>query len=263
MKRSKWIKFQPTKELWIVMLSWILVVSAFYTAFQVFTIQKVAANFITFGIIGISLCGVLIPVVWNTLVMKRPLASIGVTRRNLVISIILGTTIAIIQYVLTIKNIEVPVFKELLPLLIMAVAVGFYENIFYRGWVQLRMEACFGIMPSIILSGITYSLYHIGYGMLTNEMIALFVIGIIYSSIFRITSNIFILFPLLTPSGALFTIIQDGLRIPFEAIYGFCDVIVLIIIGLVLVNRLYMKKSIVILPQVLEYFIIKNDGGTI
>lgn len=37
----------------------------------------------------------------------------------------------------------------------------------------------------------------------------------------RITCNIFILYPLLTPSGALFAIVQDGLRKPFEATYGF------------------------------------------
>ncbi len=242
MTKTNWFKFQPSREIWVVLLSWIMVVSAFYTAFQVFTTQRVAANFITFGIIGITLCGVMVPVVWNSLIMKRSLTEIGITRRNLFISIVLGTILASAQYMLTIKNIEMPGFNELLPLLTMAVAVGFYENVFFRGWVQLRMEAYFGIIPSIFLSGIAYSLYHIGYGMAAGEMITLFVIGIVYSAIFRITCNIFILYPLLTPSGALFTIIQDGLKIPFEATYGFADVIVLIIIGLVIVNK-FSKRN--------------------
>jgi len=258
MNQAKWFKFQPTKEIWVVLLSWVMVVFAFFAAFQVFTTERVAANYITFGIIGITLCGVMIPAVWNTLVMKRSLAAIGITRRNLFISILLGTAIAIAQYVLTLKTIELPVFSELLPLAAMAVAVGFYENIFYRGWVQLRMEKYFGIVPSIALSAIIYSLYHIGYGMATEEMVILFVIGIVYAAIFRVTSNIFILFPLLTPSGGLFSSIQNGLRIPFEATYGFVNVVVLIIVGLMMINSLTKKKSVSILPKVQGFFMKNN-----
>ncbi|KUO76087.1 MAG: hypothetical protein APF77_00480 [Clostridia bacterium BRH_c25] len=263
MTQSKWFKFQPTKEIWIVLLSWVMVVSAFYSAFQVFTTQRVAANFITFGIIGITLCGVMVPAVWNTLIMKRPLAVIGITKRNLLVSIVLGAALAIAQYMMTIKNIELPVFNELLPLVTMAVACGFYENLFYRGWVQLRMEEYFGIIPSIALSAIIYSLYHIGYGMPTEEMITLFVIGIVYSMIFRVTSNVFILYPLLTPSGAVFTTVQDGLRIPFEATYGFALVIGLTIMGMVMVDWLYKKKSVSVLPKVKNYFMGNNAGRTL
>lgn len=55
MNTLKLFQFKPTKEIYTVLASWILVVSAFYLAFNVITIQRVALNFITFGVMGISL----------------------------------------------------------------------------------------------------------------------------------------------------------------------------------------------------------------
>ncbi|HCF70306.1 MAG TPA: hypothetical protein DER33_01720 [Syntrophomonas sp.] len=71
----------------------------------------------------------------------------------------------------------------------------------------------------------------------------MFVIGLVYSSIFRLTSNILILYPFLTPNGALFTQIKEGLSIPFPATYGFLDVILFAIIGLALINKAHKKYA--------------------
>ncbi|HAN20520.1 MAG: hypothetical protein A2Y15_04205 [Clostridiales bacterium GWF2_36_10] len=243
MKQLKLFKFKPTKELWVVLLSWILVVSTFYLSFQVITLKRVAAQFITFGIIGITIFGILVPVAWNSIIMKRPLSSIGLKKDKLVISLGLCIVFSIIQYYITLRKLTLPGFNELVPLITMALAVGLYENIFYRGWVQLRIEECFGIIPGIVLSAVIYCFYHIGYGMNPNEMLILFIIGLIYSSIFRLTSSVFILYPLLTPTGALFTQIKDGLQIPFEATYGFINVIAMSLIGILLISRYSRKKN--------------------
>ena len=242
MSKSKWFRFNPTKELLFVFLSWVMVVSVFYVAFNIITTQNVALHFITFGIIGIVAFGVTVPLVWNTLIMKRSLSNLGLKKDKLIVSIILGIVFSVIQYFLTIRNIETPAIRELIPLLTMALAVGFYENIFYRGWVQLRMEESFGILPGILFSAVIYSLYHIGYGMTSSELITLFIVGLVYSSIFRLTSNIFILFPLLTPTGALFSQIKEGLKLPFEATYGFANIILLCAIVIIVVYKLSKSK---------------------
>lgn len=256
---SKWFKFNPTKELLVVLLSWIMVVSVFYLAFNVITTENIVPLFITFGLVGIIGCGVTVPVVWNTLIMKRPLSDLGIKKEKLAVSLILGFVFSVVQYFLTLKNIETPALKELIPLITMAVAVGFYENVFYRGWVQLRMEKSFGILPGILLSAVIYSLYHIGYGMTSSEMFTLFIVGLAYSSIFRLTSNIFILFPFLTPTGALFVQINEGLRIPFEAAYGFADVIVLCAIAVSVIYRISKGKKMKIKKHFLKPDILKQD----
>jgi len=243
MKSKKLFKFEPKKEIWFVLLSWVLVISTFYISFQVITTQRVAAQFITFGIIGITLFGVIVPVLWTTLYKKRPLSILGIKTDKLGLSIMLSLFFSAIQYYLTLRTISLPDFYELVPLVTMALAVGFFENIFFRGWIQTRMEDYFGIIPGIILSAVIYSLYHIGYGMPSDELMLLLVIGLIYSSLFRITSNVFILFPLLTPMGALFTQIKDELILPFAATYGFLDVILLLIISLIVINKIFIKKQ--------------------
>jgi membrane protease YdiL (CAAX protease family) len=108
--------------------------------------------------------------------------------------------------------------------------------------VQLRFEESFGIIPGILLSAVIYCFYHVGYGMAGSEYLTLFIIGFIYSTIFRLTSNVFILFPLLTPMGAIFTNIKEGLTIPFEAIIGFSLVIFFAIMGLVTIHNVYKKR---------------------
>lgn len=243
MTNTRWFKFEPSKELWIVLLSWILVVGTYYLSFQVITTQRVAAQFITFGIIGIMLLGIIAPAAWNCLVMGRPLSGLGISTDKLVLSVALGLILTAVQYYLTLRNIELPEIMELIPLATMALAVGLYENIFYRGWIQLRMEESFGILPGILLSSILYSFYHIGYGMAPGEMLFLFLIGVIYSTIFRLTANIFILFPFLTPTGAMFTQIKEGLNLPFPATYGFVDVIVLAILCLFFINKVFKKTA--------------------
>ena len=244
MKPQDLFKFKPSRELFAVLANYVLITGVFYLSFQVITIKNVAAQFITFGVIGILLLGIFAPAIYNTLIMKRPLSAIGIKNDKLLLSIGLCIIFSVVQYFLTLSKLDLPDFKSLLPLAFMAVTVGLFESIFFRGFAQLRIEESFGIIPGIILSALIYCSYHVGYGMRGSEYITLFIIGIIYSTIFRLTNNIFILFPLLTPMGALFTNIKEGLSIPFEAIIGFSMVIGIAVIGLVVINRAYKKSQL-------------------
>jgi membrane protease YdiL (CAAX protease family) len=244
MKTQNLFKFKPTKDLAVVMINYVLIVAVFYLSFQVITIKNVAGQFITFGVVGILMLGILTPVLYNTLIMKRPLSALGIKREKLLLSIGLCLVFSVIQYFLTLSNLELPDFRSFLPLACMAVTVGLFENIFFRGFAQLRFEESFGIILGIILSAVIYCFYHVGYGMAGSEYVTLFIIGLIYSAIFRLTSNIFILFPLLTPMGAMFTNIKEGLSIPYEAIIGFSMVLFFAVMGLVTINNVYRKRQL-------------------
>jgi len=243
MKPQDLFKFKPSKDLFAVLFDYALITGVFYLSFQVITIKNVAAQFITFGVIGILFLGIMAPALYSTRVMKRPLSAIGIKKDKLLLSIGLCIVFSVIQYFLTLNTLALPDFKTLFPLISMVIAVGFFENVFFRGFAQLRIEESFGIIPGIILSAIIYCLYHVGYGMAGSEYVTLLIIGLIYSAIFRLTSSIFILFPLLTPMGAIFTNIKEGLTMPFEASYGFSLVILFSIIGLVVIQRVYWKNQ--------------------
>jgi hypothetical protein len=156
-----------------------------------------------------------------TVLRRRSPADLGITWRQLVPSLILGLLLGWDTYRETLGMQSWQPTRETVPLIVMALAVGIFEAIFFRGWLQLRFEEAFGIVPGLILASLCYSLYHVGYGMTGREMLFLFGLGMVFAAVFRLTKNIFVLWPFYTPVGSLYTNVTEGLTMPFEATYGF------------------------------------------
>jgi membrane protease YdiL (CAAX protease family) len=223
------VHWRPDRDTWVALGSYLLVVAGLYTAFQIFTTDHVAANFITFGPVTLAGLGVALPVLYTKLVRRRSLADLGLTTRQLIPSLVLSLVLGWDTYRNTLVGMDIVYTAQLVPLITMVLAVGLFEAIFFRGWLQLRFEAAFGLVPGLLLGALCYSLYHLGYGMAPGEMLYLFGLGLVFGAFFRLVENIFVLWPLYTPVGSLFSNLSDGLTMPFEATYGF-----LITLGLML-----------------------------
>jgi hypothetical protein len=152
--------------------------------------------------------------------------------------------LAAVQYALTLGRTGVPETSTLAPLVALALCIGFFETVFWRGWMLSRLEESFiGLLPALVISSVAYSLYHIGYGMPWSEMAFLFLIGVIYACVFRITRNVFILWPVLQPMGQLTTLLKDGgLQLPQIAILGFGEVLIAMLVLLFFASR-HAKKG--------------------
>lgn len=221
------IHWRPKWDTVVALVSYVLVVAALFTAFQIFTTERVAANFITFGPLALAGLGVAVPAFYTVLVRRRPLADLGLTTRQLLPSLALGLLLGWDTYRNTLATLDVNWTRTIVPLVAMSLAVGLFEAIFFRGWLQLRFEAAFGLVPGLILAALAYSLYHVGYGMTGEEMLFLFGLGLTFGAFFRLTKNVFVLWPFYTPIGGLYTNLREGLALPFEATYGFVLVLVL------------------------------------
>jgi membrane protease YdiL (CAAX protease family) len=112
----------------------------------------------------------------------------------------------------------------------MSLTVGLFEAIFFRGWIQLRLENAFGAIPAIFLGAAFYAFYHIGYGMTMSEVWFFFTIGLQFAFAFRITKNVLVLWPFYTWVGGLYTNLEEGLVLPLEATYGFVIVMALMLL---------------------------------
>lgn len=237
------VRFQPNKDLAIVALSWLLVVGSLYTANFIVGLEPLGGMgyFLVYAVIGATLFGIGIPLYWMVVVRRRPLSDLGITRRNWVLSLVLQLVFAALLYFATLRVTPLPSFEVLLPLLALTLAIGFFEAIFWRGWVLLRFEEAFGIIPAILLGSALYALYHIGYGMGTSEIVFLFFIGILFAVAFRLTKNILILVPLFQPMGQLVTLINDGLTLPLGASMGFMMVLALMLALVVLAARYHSR----------------------
>jgi membrane protease YdiL (CAAX protease family) len=208
----------------------------------VFTTARVAANFITFGPVTLAGLGVALPVLYTVLVRRRSVADLGLTTRQLLPSLALGLLLGWDTYRNTIGPLGMAWTRELVPLVAMALAVGLFEAIFFRGWLQLRFEEAFGLVPGLVLGAVCYSLYHVGYGMSGEEMLFLFGLGLSFGAFFRLTKNVFVLWPFYTPVGSIFTNLREGLTLPFEATYGFLLTIGLMV-GIIVWASIYHTKE--------------------
>lgn len=235
-------KWNPNIDLVIVALSWVLVVGSLSIATYIITPERGGLYFVFYGVIGALIFGVALPLFWMVIIRKRPISELGITAKWWIPSIILQVIFATIQYFQTLHKVNLPDFKEYAPLIILALSIGFFEAFFWRGWVLLRLEKAFGIIPAIIAGSLLYSAYHIGYGMDFSEMRFLFFIGIMFAIVFRLTKNILILWPFFQPMGQLVTLIRDKLELPLISMVGFGEILIAMFIIIWLANKYYKKQ---------------------
>lgn len=233
------LRWQPDRDTLVALISYGLVVAGLYMAFQVFTTGRVAANFITFGPVTLALLGIGLPVVYTAFVRRRPLADLGITTRNVIPALALSLLLGWDTYRNTLATLDLTWGREMVPLVAMVVAVGLFEAVFFRGWLQLRFEEAFGLVPGLLLAALCYSLYHVGYGMEAGELVMLFFYGLTFGAMFRLTKNVAALWPFYTPVGSLYTNLIEGRVLPFEATYGF--VLTLGLMAAIIVTTLALR----------------------
>jgi len=237
------VRFKPGVALRMVAVSWLLVVGALAVATYVVTPANGIAYFIVYAVVGATGFGVALPVWWMVWHRKRTLADLGVTSRNLGVSLAVQAVLAALLWTQTLARIALPASGTLIPLVALAGCIGLFEAIFWRGWVLLRLEEAFGFLPALFLGSALYALYHVGYGMGWDEMGFLFLVGLMFGVVFRFTKSIFILWPLFQSVGQLTTLIKDGLTLPIDATLGFVDALAVMMVILYLARRHCARRS--------------------
>ncbi len=227
------LRCQPSKELLVVLASYLVMVVGLYTAWKTFTIASVLVP-ISMFILGIS-----VPIAYNCLVKNRPLSETGIHRKYWMRSLVLGFVLSAIVFIAPppssssisfIAALKALTFTELFPLLALEITAGLFWVIFFCGWIQMRFERAFGAIPAIFIAAAFFALHHIGYGesISLSHMAPLFMGGIIISAIFRITGNILIVWPFfIATTGLSSDLMNWNLRLPFESAYGYISILVL------------------------------------
>jgi uncharacterized protein len=224
------------QDLVVVVGLYTLIVAGFRLAFTVFTEANTWGLFLSFA--ASLLLGVIAPIVYTVWLRQRPLASLGIGFGNWRTTSILALVFAGVQFAMTLARVEYPQPEIWLPLLAMALAVGAFESVFFRGFIQNRLEASFGLAPAVAVAAGLYGLYHVGYGMGGEEIGFLVGLGIVYAVAFRAAGSILVLWPLLTPLGSLFNQLQASeLVLPLAAILGFVDILGLMVAAIWLAIR--------------------------
>ena len=88
--------------------------------------------------------------------------ALGITTRWLWLSLGLQLIFNAFQFAGTLAKNGIPDFEKVIPLVALSLTIGFFEALFWRGWVLLRIEEPFGLIPAILMSSAMYAAYHIG-----------------------------------------------------------------------------------------------------
>ena len=212
------------------------VVALMRLAFVGFTTDHVAGLFLAFA--SALLLGVIGPIYYTVWMRDRPMADLGLRRDNWRSTAVLALLFAGVQFALTLWGYDLPAPADWVPLMVMALVVGVFESIFFRGFVQNRLEAQFGPVMGIAAAAALYGLYHVGYGMGSDELVFLTGLGVVYAVAFALTRNVLVLWPLLTPLGSFYNAVDAGdIDLPWASIAGFADVFALMAVALWLANR--------------------------
>jgi hypothetical protein len=235
----------PTRDrgdLPVIIGLFVTVTALLALAFRGFGTDNVLGLFLSFA--AALLVGVAGPVVHTVWIRGRPLADLGLRVGSWRTTVGLALLFAGVQFALTLWGLDLPAPVDWVPLLVMALVVGVFESVFFRGFVQNRLEEQLGPVWGIGGAATLYGLYHVGYGMGLDEMLFLTGLGVVYAVAFALARSVLVLWPLLTPLGSFFANVEAGdIELPWASIMGFLDVLGLMVLVLWLARRHLARRA--------------------
>jgi len=111
-----------------------------------------------------------------------------------------------------------------------------WEPFFVHGWLQLRFERAFGVLPGIVLAGVCFGGYHLGMAP-WSEVAKIIGIGIVYGSLFRLTKNLLTLFPLTWAVGSGIGTLEANLEYGWDAVAVYAIVLLIQVAALAVLAR--------------------------
>ncbi len=178
---------------------------------------------------------------------RQILADMGFTKRKIVLSLILDVVFAVGLAAMFMKDGMPGNTSDITNLYasLYILTAGVFEMTFIYGFLRMSFENAFGIIPSIILTSAFYSVHHAGF---QPEFLHLFLVGLMYCSVFYITKNMLIIFPFFWGVGALWDVIissDAGEGIKNIESFIFAGVIWILIIFWFAIRRIRRNKNAV------------------
>ena len=111
-----------------------------------------------------------------------------------------------------------------------------WEVIFVCGWLQLRFERAFGVIPAIVLASLSSAAYHIGSSP-WEVLIDIAGFGVFYAALFRLTGSMLTMIPIAWVFVASIRSIQGDFLASSGAIGIYAIVVVIQLSGLAWLAR--------------------------
>ena len=207
----KLFRFSITKETGIAFIAGLVMValSLLMIPFGGDSVTDTVISFILRDLLMIFGLGVVFVTLYVEKKGKDALTDLGFTRRKLIPSLVINIVLAGGLLAVFLKD-QVPEnvvsLKNLYGASYILVA-GIFEMTFIYGFLRMCFEKAFGIIPAILLTSVFYSIHHAGF---QPEFLHLFLVGLMYCSVFYITKNMLVIFPFFWGVGALWDVLVSS-----------------------------------------------------
>lgn len=202
-------RWQPTRHTWVAIGTGLLAF-VFSASILLVGTDTVAARVIHNGLIYV-LCGFAIPWGYTLLVEHNPPAEMGLKRERWALSLVLSIVLAALFSPLLIFEGNLGAVgwaKTAKAAFVLTGAGGLFELFLYYGFIHLRLEKAFGVIPTILTSSLLYVSWHTGTQLPLEPdpvlaAVKLFGVGVMYQSVFSLTRNLLIVWPFFHLSGVM------------------------------------------------------------
>ncbi len=202
------LRWQPTRHTWVAVGTG-LAAFAFSASLLLFTGRPAGALVIHYGLIYV-VCGFAVPWGYTLLVERGKPAGMGFSRERWVLSLILNVALGGFFTLIMLSEADLSAINlAQFSRAAFALLVGnLFELFLYYGFIHLRLEKAFGTIPAILATSAIYALWHTGTQLpLEADPLAalgkLFLVGVLYQSVFSITRNLLTIWPFFVGAGVL------------------------------------------------------------
>jgi hypothetical protein len=198
----------------------IAMIALYWTATHLLDNDRAAV--LVFGLLTNLGLNVLFPMWWIVYHRKQPLSELGITTRRWIASLLIGVGLAAFssfglrQHAAGIDWLPHVLFN----------AVILWEPFFVFSWLQLRYDRAFGILPGVLLTGLSFAAYHIGTYPPVG-LVTLLISGLFFAAIFRLTSNLLIVWPMAWCAGSSIGTLMGGMQFTWNQVAAWSAILLI------------------------------------
>ncbi len=228
----KEIRFDPGQDTVVALVTLFL----FWPVYYFSSAGETILDFFLWFVIGNIILNVLFPAYYVLHVRKEPISQLGIKREGWIPALVVSIVLVLFFFLPGLIEAAEGIPTEALIPHIIANGIILWEPFFVYGWLQNRYERAFGMVPGIVLAGISFGLYHVGTypleGVLTLAAYGLF-FGVIYRLLKR---NLLVLWPLTWAVASSIGTLEEFL-FDWSVVFIWAVVLAISVVGLWKMNK--------------------------
>lgn len=237
MKKEELVKFQPSREVLIAVISLFIMWAGYYGDNNTFAGNELYGLVVSMGLIVLTLC-VGFPAWWVIVHQKEGLSGLGITNKKWGLAIVIGLALAFWRFL----QLRIYIGQEDFVTTLLYNGLSIWEVMFIFGWLFTRYQKAFGKLPAIVLTAVSVGLYHVG-TLSVSDILSLCVVIIICGIGFAITNNIFTLWPVYWTIGCSASTLASGMKFPDEMVPLAAIVLCIQIVIIGIIQHIYIKRQ--------------------